>query len=51
MPLVLISGYITDDLRESAMREGLRALVYKPNTVDELCQSIHELLCADSAKT
>jgi PAS domain S-box-containing protein len=44
LPVVLTTGFITDELRESARKTGIRHVVYKPNTVDELCQAIHDLM-------
>ena len=44
LPVVIASGYITDELRAGAERLGVRDLIYKPNTVDELCQVIARLL-------
>ena len=43
LPVAIISGYITDELRERAQRFGVRHLIYKPNTVDELCQAVMRL--------
>jgi CheY-like chemotaxis protein len=48
LPVVITSGYITEDVREKALQEGVRQVVYKPNTVDELCQSIHEILAGET---
>jgi len=44
LPVVITSGYITDALRDDAQRVGVRALVDKPSTVDELCQVIQQIL-------
>ncbi len=44
LPVVITSGYITDDLREAARRAGVRQLVDKPSTVDKLCQVIQQIL-------
>ena len=44
LPIALASGYITEELRERAARLGIRHLVYKPSTVEELCNSVHRLL-------
>ena len=44
LPVAIASGYITDELRAGAERLGVRDLIYKPNTVDELCQAIARLL-------
>jgi PAS domain S-box-containing protein len=40
LPVILASGYITDELREEAPRAGVKQLIYKPNTVDELCAAV-----------
>jgi PAS domain S-box-containing protein len=44
LPVVLTSGYITDAVRAAAIDTGIRHLVYKPNTVDELCDVVLRLL-------
>ncbi len=44
LPVVITSGYITEELRANALQAGVRHLVYKPNTVDELCEVIQRLL-------
>lgn len=44
LPVLLASGFITDDLRAKAAQAGVRQVLYKPNTVEELCASIHHLL-------
>ena len=43
LPVALASGYITDELRAQAPQAGVRELVYKPNTVDELCEVVSRL--------
>jgi CheY-like chemotaxis protein len=43
LPVVLTSGYITDELRAAALHAGVRELVYKPNTVEELCAVVQRL--------
>ncbi len=40
LPVVLASGYITEELRAKAPAAGIRELIYKPNTVDDLCGAI-----------
>jgi PAS domain S-box-containing protein len=40
LPLIITSGYITEELRAAAHNAGIRDLVYKPNTVEELVQAI-----------
>ncbi|MBI5911549.1 MAG: PAS domain S-box protein [Betaproteobacteria bacterium] len=43
LPVALASGYITEELRAEAPAAGVIELVYKPNTVDELCGVIARL--------
>lgn len=40
LPIVLASGYITEELRARAPAAGIDELIYKPNTVDELCEAV-----------
>lgn len=44
LPVMLISGYITDDMQQAARQAGVRHIVYKPNTVEELCATIEQAL-------
>ena len=44
LPVVIVSGYITDELRAGAEKLGVRELIYKPDTVGALCQSIVRVL-------
>ena len=48
LPIVVTSGYITDELREKAPGAGVRQLVYKPDSAEELCETVRNLL--DDAK-
>jgi len=43
LPIAVASGYITDELRAQAPAAGVSELIYKPNTVDELCEAISRL--------
>ena len=43
LPVVLASGYITEELRQQAPAAGVCELIYKPNTVDELCNAVARL--------
>ena len=43
LPVVLASGYITEELRAQAPGVGIRELIYKPNTVDDLCDAVVRL--------
>ena len=40
LPVVLASGYITEELRARAPAAGIRELIYKPNSADELCEAL-----------
>ena len=44
LPVVIASGYITDALRAGAGQLGVREVIYKPDTVEELCQAIARAL-------
>ena len=44
LPVALASGYITPEIEKSALEEGARALIHKPNDVDELCETVQRLL-------
>ena len=50
LPVALASGYITEELRAQAPAAGVRELVYKPNTADELCAVISRLAKAQGGK-
>jgi PAS domain S-box-containing protein len=40
LPVILASGYITEELRSEAVAAGICELIYKPNTVDVLCEAV-----------
>jgi two-component system cell cycle sensor histidine kinase/response regulator CckA len=42
--IVLVSGYVIDELADSARSFGIRHVIYKANTVKELCESVHRVL-------
>ena len=48
LPVVLASGYNTEELRQNAPAAGVRELIYKPNTVDELCAAVARIAHAQS---
>jgi PAS domain S-box-containing protein len=50
LPVVLASGYITEELRAKAPAAGIRELIYKPNTVDDLCEAVARCANAQSGK-
>ena len=43
IPIVLTSGYISDQIRDMAESAGIDQFVYKPDSVEELVSAIHEL--------
>jgi len=44
LPVILTSGYLRTEDRETAAECGIGELVLKPNTVDELGQSLDRVL-------
>ena len=44
LPVALASGYVTPELESRAMAEGADALIYKPNDVNELCETVERLI-------
>ena len=44
LPVVLSSGYITEDLRDQAQLAGVRTLLEKQNTFQELCALVEQIL-------
>lgn len=44
LPIAIASGYISEELRQQAPEAGVDELVYKPDTVEELCQTVERLL-------
>jgi two-component system, cell cycle sensor histidine kinase and response regulator CckA len=50
LPVVLASGYINEDFREQALADGVRELIHKPDTVDDLCEAVARFANALSQK-
>jgi len=48
LPVVMASGYISEELRTKAPAVGIRELIYKPNTVEDLCEAIAHFAVAQS---
>ncbi len=46
LPMVVTSGYLTEELRARSGALGVRHLIYKPNTVEELCEAIAQVLAS-----
>ena len=49
LPVVITTGYITEELHAGAHAAGVRHVVYKPDTVAELCETIRRLLETSAA--
>ena len=43
LPVALASGYVTDELRDKARAAGIRELIYKPDTAEELSGAVARL--------
>ncbi|MCZ2495651.1 response regulator [Xylophilus sp. Kf1] len=44
LPVALASGYVTAEIEAAARQEGARALIHKPNDVEELCATVQRLV-------
>ena len=44
LPVALASGYVTTEIEQAALEAGARALIHKPNDVEELCETVQRLL-------
>jgi len=44
VPIALISGYITDAMREDAAKIGVTEIIFKPNSAEELVEAMHRSL-------
>lgn len=49
LPVALASGYVTAELEKDAFAAGASALVYKPNDVNELCETVQQLILGGNA--
>jgi PAS domain S-box-containing protein len=49
LPVALASGYVTPEIERDALAAGARALIHKPNDVDELCATVQNLLAEAAA--
>ncbi len=50
LPVALASGYVTTEIEQAALAEGARALIHKPNDVEELCATVQRLVHGGDAK-
>ena len=46
LPVALASGYVTAEIEQAALAAGARALIHKPNDVQELCDTVDRLIHA-----
>lgn len=44
LPVAIASGYITEAMRADAEAAGVRALIFKPDVVEELCDEVARVL-------
>ncbi|TAH11359.1 MAG: response regulator [Curvibacter sp.] len=49
LPVALASGYVTPEIEQAALQEGANALIYKPNDVNELCETVQRLMTSPDA--
>jgi DNA-binding NtrC family response regulator len=49
LPVALASGYITADIEQRALEEGVGALIHKPNDVEEFCEIVQQLVRGDKS--
>ena len=47
LPVALASGYVTTEIEQAALAGGARALIHKPNDVEELCATVQRLIQGD----
>ena len=48
LPVALASGYVTAEIEHNALAAGARALIHKPNDVQELCDTVDRLVNGDA---
>lgn len=44
LPMIIVSGFVSEELLAEAAAIGVRHVVYKPSTVEELAGAVHSLL-------
>lgn len=44
LPVVLCSGRVTEDLKQRAFSAGIKDVLHKPNTSEELSKTVHRLI-------
>ena len=48
LPVALASGHVTTEIEQAALAAGARALIHKPNDVQELCDTVDRLVNGDA---
>jgi CheY-like chemotaxis protein len=48
LPVALASGHVTAEIEQNARAAGARALIHKPNDVQELCDTVDRLVHGDA---
>lgn len=43
LPVAMVSGYITEEVREKALLAGVDEVIYKTNSVEDLFKSVARL--------
>lgn len=51
LPVALASGYVTHEIEQSALAAGAKALIHKPNDVNELVDTVQRLLRESTARS
>ena len=49
LPVIISSGFISDELSAGAQRAGVRALLQKQNTLEDMIPALHQALAATAA--
>jgi CheY-like chemotaxis protein len=49
VPVIVASGFVSDELRTKAEAAGVRHVVYKPSTVEELAEVVHQILAGPTS--
>ena len=44
LPVIISSGHVTQELRAEMQRSGVKALIHKENTLEELGQAVQRVL-------
>ena len=49
LPIVILSGFVTNELREEAASLGVRRILEKPTTLDDLARTVAEVVAERKA--